>query len=376
LDETNRKKLIQPFESCAVEDRRPVTHRLILSLSWPFLQLDAASWYCESGLTMPQYYVDRVDLTSMPCVSVDAKRTAFRDDAIGVRPRAGTGREVHPEASKWEILVHITDVSDLYVPKKAGDGKEHLECLRDAARSRGFSRYDLPLGPLHLLPPRVLESLSFSSNEAGCHGAVTVWAYIDERNGNLIDCGVDRTLISSPRQCSFEEATVLMDHPGDDALEISPEDAKTRALLLVADRIMGCWSEQHRRENEAARKRDERLSQRERMFDDTGFQRTRAHRLVDSSLELYASALTKLLKDVRAPIPESSGADYSTRGARVATAPLRRYIDGEAQRQALAVLCGYGPQMSAAECKTAGRLANEARNSITNFRARRSQKAI
>jgi len=359
-----------------VEDRRPVTHRLILSLSWPFLQLDAASWYCESGLTMPQYYVDRVDLTSMPCVSVDAKRTAFRDDAIGVRPRAATGRQVHPEASKWEILVHITDVSDLYVPKKAGDGKEHLECLRDAARSRGFSRYDLPLGPLHLLPPRVLESLSFSSNEAGCHGAVTVWAYIDERNGNLIDCGVDRTLISSPRQCSFEEATVLMDHPGDDALEISPEDAKTRALLLVADRIMGCWSEQHRRENEAARKRDERLSQRERMFDDTGFQRTRAHRLVDSSLELYASALTKLLKDVRAPIPESSGADYSTRGARVATAPLRRYIDGEAQRQALAVLCGYGPQMSAAECKTAGRLANEARNSITNFRARRSQKAI
>jgi len=340
-------------------------------------QLDAASWYAERRVTMPQYYLDRVDLTNLPCVCVDAKRTAFRDDAIGVRPREGTGREVDSEASKWEILVHITDVSDLYC---AGiddvEGKCHLQCLQDAAKSRGFSRYDLPLGPLHLLPPRVLHTLSFSSKDTGCHGAVTLWSYIDERNGKVLDAGVERTLISSPMQLSFDEASALMDVAGADGVLKGSTCAKARALLLVADRILNSWSERSRRENEAAYKRDVRLSMRDRQSrdldyrdDDNGFQRTIGHRLVDSALDLYASVLSELLGKANAPVPEAVGANHAKRGGRVATAPLRRYIDGEAQRQALAVLCDYGSPMSVAECRNAGKIANEARNSMANFRA-------
>lgn len=341
------------------------------------IQLEAASWYAERRLSMPQYYIDRVDLTNMPCVSVDAKRTAFRDDAVGVRPRAGTGRQVVPEASKWEVLVHITDVSDLYVAADI-DGKEHLECLKEAAKSRGFSRYDLPLGPLHLLPPRVLDTLSFSARDVGCHGAVTLWAYIDERDGKIVDAGVERTLISAPIQLSFEKATELMGNAN--ISDSSPTDAKIRSLLLVVDRILGSWSINHRSRNEAAQKRDARLSLRERRtqeldsFDDdrsNRFQRTRGHRLVDSSLDLYASALSRLMRKAKAPVPEAVGADYSTRGGRVATAPLRRYIDGEAQRQVLAVLCSYGRPMSVKECRAVGKIANEARNSIANFRAKK-----
>jgi len=327
---------------------------------------------------MPQYYMDRVDLTNYPCVCVDEKSTSFRDDAIGVRARAGTGREVVPEASKWEVLVHITDVSDLYVAA-ASEGREHLDLLKEAARSRGFSRYDLPLGPLHLLPPRVLGALSFSAKDVACHGAVTLWAYIDERDGRILDAGLERTLISSPMLLSYEQATELMEESDDP----DPRHSKVRAFLLVVDRILRSWSKQNRRGNDAARRRDARLSQRERrtrefdFFDDDrfdGFRRTRGHRLVDSALNLYASSLSELVRKEKASVPEATGAEHSTRGGRVATAPLRRYIDGEAQRQALAVLCNYGRPMSVKECKNIGKIANEARNSIANFRAKKMER--
>ena len=94
----------------------------------------------------------RVDLTSLPCVCIDAKRASFRDDSIGIRLRSSTGRKVNKAASKWEILVHIADVSDIYFEglpphqqiKSRSDVNRKL--LRQAAESRGQSRYDLPLG--------------------------------------------------------------------------------------------------------------------------------------------------------------------------------------------------------------------------------------
>lgn len=96
----------------------------------------------------------RADLSPLPCVCIDAKRATFRDDSIGVRLRSSTGRKVNKSASKWEILVHIADVSDIYFDqgkpnsKIFGPNKEdiNVHLLRQAAESRGQSRYDLPLG--------------------------------------------------------------------------------------------------------------------------------------------------------------------------------------------------------------------------------------
>jgi hypothetical protein len=96
----------------------------------------------------------RTNLASLPCVCIDAKRATFRDDSIGIRLRSSTGRKVNKAASKWEVLVHIADVSDLYIGNdKANenviipseDGLD-ADLLRRAAERRGQSRYDLPLG--------------------------------------------------------------------------------------------------------------------------------------------------------------------------------------------------------------------------------------
>ena len=51
----------------------------------------------------------RVDLSSLPCACIDAKRASFRDDSIGIRLRSSTGRKVNKAASKWEVLIHIAD---------------------------------------------------------------------------------------------------------------------------------------------------------------------------------------------------------------------------------------------------------------------------
>ena len=341
-------------------------------------------------------YLDgRTDLTNLPTVCVDAQRASFRDDAIGVRPRSSTGRKVIEAASKWEILIHIADVSDIYSPILKRDKK--LKCdtslLKEAAESRGVSRYDLPLGPLHLMPPTALTALALSTKGdpdsqketeqiRSVNRCVTLWAYIDERNGKLIDAGLERTLISSPVALSFTEASNLLESSDDTQLE--PALKRGKAILAVAERNILRWSQARVAKDKSARLREERLSVKEMISQQTvsagrsrdggqsgSFQRTRGHLIVDAALDLYGYALSGLLWRKKAPVPRASGSG-TDRGGRLGTAPLRRYIDGIAQQQALSVLCNYGGKpMTRDECINAGKIATKAMNNISNFRSRK-----
>ena len=84
--------------------------------------------------------------------------------------------------------------------------------------------------------------------------------------------------------------------------------------------------------------------------------------MVDSSLDLYAFAVGTLINRAKQPIPPD-------RGGRLGTAPLRRYIDGLAQRQSLSVLCGYGEPLTSEECHEVSKLAARARDNIANLRS-------
>lgn len=343
---------------------------------WSQEILLAASWYADLSW-LDQKDETRIDLRRLPCVCVDAKSTSFRDDAMGVRPRASTGRWLDEESSKWEILVHITDMSDVYAPALGSvpDMQGYLSTLRKAAEGRGISRYDLPLGPLHLLPPVVLEALSFS--KLSPHRCLTLWVYIDERSGRLLDAGFERSIVSPPLQLSYSDACRLVE--GKPA-NLSEDSSRARSILLVAERNLNRWKERRVRESENARKREGRLVSKaagdftalEEDADDgsTGFRRSRSHRIVDSCLDMYSFVGARLLRRKQAPFPVARGAAVS-RGGRLATAPLRRYIDGQAQRQILAVLCSFGDPMSLEDCRRAGRVANNARNAIANVRAGR-----
>lgn len=196
----------------------------------------------------------RVDLSPLPCVCIDAKRAAFRDDSIGIRLRSSTGRKLNKAASKWEVLIHIADVSDIYFDKDGSNG--NLQILREAAGRRGQSRYDLPNGPLHLLPPVALAALSLATDEGKTpNRCVTLWAYIDERDGKLLEAGLERTIISSPRALTFADATMLLEK---DADQVPKPMTNTKAILSVAERNLSLWSQQHKERNQAAQKREKR----------------------------------------------------------------------------------------------------------------------
>ena len=340
------------------------------------------SKYLENGSRDESLLEHRIDLTKLPCLCIDARGTSFRDDAIGIRPRSSTRRKVNKEASKWEILVHITDVSDIYAPESAKRLK-FSPVMQTVASARGLSRYDLPLGPLHLLPPVALEAMSLNAKGQGeLNRCVTVWAYIDERTGNLMDCGLERTIISAPTQLTFDSATKLLDA---DQSKIPGKHRNEKAILDVFERVVSSWSDRRLGNSDIARKRNDRMAVRELIDAESSsskspgqkFERKRGNMIVDSALNIYAYSVNKLLRNANAQIPRAPGSGAANKGGRVGTAPLRRYIDGVAQRQALAVLCKYGGRpMSKEECIEASEAAGMAMNSLQRWKASKENSKI
>ncbi|CAB9500566.1 expressed unknown protein [Seminavis robusta] len=376
--------------------------------AWSPAILQAARDYADQCQTKQSILPKKLaDLSKMPFVCIDAKGTSFRDDAIGVRPRATTGRKM-TDGNKWEILVAITDVSDIYLDDDSSSSSSSSELdnnvipldvrkrLREGAANRGVSRYDLPLGPLHLMPPVALEALAFDTvhhnqqnnninnnnnnnppDARKQNRAVVVWAYIDQKTGKMLDAGVEQAIIPNPVALSYAMASDLLDGKLDKSKD--PSLHRTWQVLGVADRSISAWSRLRRETSQVAQKREERLALKEfvakqqtRSWSDNGrdgFQRTRGHRLVDSSLDLYSYVVKGLVRRSGAYLPQQAGSGQA-RGGRVATAPLRRYVDGMAQRQILAALCGYKDSlMSKAECRRVGEKATDSYNTISNIRA-------
>ena len=225
----------------------------------------------------------------------------------------------------------------------------------------------------------MLDSLALSTNQKNSspNRCVTLWAYIDERDGKLLEAGLERTIISSPIAMSFDEATKLLESNFDD---VPKEMSDAKAILSAAERILSLWNTRHKQMNKAAQQRESRLKTREliaaatngSVIRDDGvggtFQRSRGHRVVDSALDLYAFAVGTLMSRAKQPVPRAAGSG-ADRGGRLGTAPLRRYIDGLAQRQALSALCNYGIPLSLDECQAAAKAATDATNEIANLRS-------
>jgi hypothetical protein len=109
-------------------------------------------------------------------------------------------------------------------------------------------------GPVHLLPPVALTALLLATDrDKTTNRCVTLWAYIDERDGRLLEAGLERTIISSPRALSFAEATSLLDG-GNTCYSGKSIISNARAVLTVAERNLSLWSQRHKERNQAAQK--------------------------------------------------------------------------------------------------------------------------
>jgi RNB domain len=382
---------------------------------WSSDILQASEWYINTDLVRQQSFRDnlllsrnkaqtrgdshypssilrtsenRTDMSKYRSICIDSKRTAFRDDAIGIRRRTDNTGKRCIEGSNYELLIHIADVTDFYVNfpqvellNLPNDSKQYLSILRSAAESRVTSRYDLSSGPLHLLPPNVLEILSFSNRKEN-HRCITLWVYMDEKNGKIVDAGFERSVISTPTFLSYEEASDILDSTDINMKSAENSDiVKIRAQMLMAEHILSNWTLRRQENSISAAKREARLASREAAYQETGlnvdesvsnsiFQRTRAHRIVDSSLSLYSLVAYTLLQKSGTPLPIVQGADKS-RDGRVATAPLRRYVDGVTQAQIVATSLNYGKPWTLAECIEVGKTATDTIHDISNLRVYR-----
>jgi hypothetical protein len=84
---------------------------------------------------------------------------------------------------------------------------------------------------------------------------VTLWAYIGKRDGRLLEAGLERTIISSPRALSFAEATSLLLDGGDTTRSSSGKSifSNARAVLTVAERNLSLWSQRHKERNRGSK---------------------------------------------------------------------------------------------------------------------------
>ena len=355
---------------------------------WSRAVLEAAASFVDYMLAqrahLKENVQDLVDLTRIPCICIDGPRTSFRDDALGLRPRTSTGRAVFEQGGKWEILVHITDVTDVYCSDlTVYHGSNNLneqtrQKLNEAALMRAVSRYDLPGGPLHLMPPTVLRALSFPKD--GPNKCLTFWAYLDQNMGSILDCGVERTLVAAPIILTYDEATELLHKEESCVTNNRSAREVARAMLKILDPALHVWSKQRLESSEVSRKRSQRMQTRKLVAESSfqninSFELTPGHALVDRALDLYSHGISQLLKQFKAPIPSASGAGHSSQGARVGTAPLRRYVDGVTQRQILAVLCQIGKPLTAKECSDINQVATKARNALQKHRSVKNKQA-
>ena len=166
----------------------------------------------------------------------------------------------------------------------------------------------------------------------------------------MLDCSMTRTALLPPLLLSYELANRMMASEG------------ASSPLNRAAALLQLWGDSRTKNSEAAANRQRRLDT--RGASNAGFSQSAAHKLVNTSLELYSYAAAKLALRDGVVLPRMPGSGAS-KGGRVGTAPLRRVLDCFAQRQLMAGLLGYGGDlMTGEECRDESLAAGIKRNAM------------
>ena len=67
---------------------------------------------------------------------------------------------------------------------------------------------------------------------------MTLWAYIDETTGKIIDAGLERTIIQMPLAMTFEEATKLLKSKEN---YLPKGTQQVKQMLAIIDKIISKW---------------------------------------------------------------------------------------------------------------------------------------
>lgn len=259
---------------------------------------------------------------------VDDRNTNFLDDALSVhKVRNGFSAR---------ISVHIADVAGLIEPGSPIDA---------LARDRAQSMY-LPLRPLHMLPPPVMEAASFSTTLPT--EAITVQLDFDLYRRKVVRWEVFPSVVPPVERLSYDEVDQLLQSnsrsiPG---LLNAERCNEIRALAHVAPQLAAVADRRRQR----SERRDEgavsgvrlvRHSSHGREYRETQVSTYRsggAHAVVADLLASAGAVIREHAIRARVPLPEGRGAHAYA--MRCGTAPMRRYADLATQRQVRGELLG------------------------------------
>ncbi len=327
------------------EDENLDLHRLEVPREFAMEARDQALHLCRHPLPDP-YASHRLDLTALPCLTIDGERTRDFDDAISLE-------EV---PAGWRLGVHIADVSSLVQPHSLLD----LE-----AQERATSIY-LPEHRLAMLPEEISEdilSLLAGQERLALSFLVTLspeaeirdWEIRPSRirvQQRLTYQEVDGLLPQDPQLTTLSRLTTLLKDrrlaqrgyelrlpevwvafTPQGEIQVTVEDQETPARSLVAEAmVLANWL--------AARfLAEQRVPA---IFRSQPEPREPIQRQEPKGLlELYRDRrrLSRVVMDL-APQPHwGLGLDHYT----LATSPIRRYLDLVTHRQLLAYLCAAPP---------------------------------
>ncbi len=125
------------------------------------------------------------DLLALDCFTIDAAESKDLDDALSIRS---------VEGGRFEVGIHITDVGLFIRPRMK---------LFDLAVERATSIY-LPDEIITMLPETLCNN-TFSLLPGRKRAALSFFVLLDEE-GNILEKRVERTIISSKRKLSYDEA--------------------------------------------------------------------------------------------------------------------------------------------------------------------------
>lgn len=287
--------------------------------------------------------------TVLRAYCIDDRNSRFLDDSFSVERLNGSNRV--------RFFLNITDV-DEYV--KAGSAIDAI------ARERGQSLY-LPLKPLHMLPPIVMEAASFSTTLP--MEAITIMIDLDIDKNELHNWELFPSIVPAVVRINYEQfdniisgdgestgfkdeehadlkliATLASNLPGNlktrqvgqrrkTPQSISETPSRLEANRVEAKKIAGVRFVSRQKESSSKPKKVARVIE---------FQSTRSYSVVDTILTSCGALVRQFAKEKCIALPE--GREASTYAARCGTAPLRRYVDLVVQRQIKCVLFRRQPE--------------------------------
>jgi len=283
----------------------------------------------------------RVDLRASehPLICVDTRRTSFFDDGFSLSPETG------------EIFIHIADVMETL---------RSFPSLREVSKERVVSLFTNQ-GPLHMLPPTVLDSLRLSPDDL--NQVITVGMSVEFETGRLLGCRLFPGLVGRATVISTESANEVLgmfDQSGEFTKMSGIPETATRDLIL-AHQLIGKvieanpWVDEHYSKTVRGTGRKAVLDRVTGTYNYQSVDLSPAGRLVNALLTLYSNSTATYCSKQDLPLPvawEHRDRVQSSLIRRFGTQPLRSWLSQIQQMQIRASLRMNNP-LSRDDCALA-----------------------